>query len=481
MKKNQFSNKFETQNTDYLIKDFRYKALFEQTSDAVFMISLNLEFLEANHQALEMLGYKSFELEGLPFYKVISLKENGAGIHDYSADPNAPHQIYERIFVRKDGTTLPVEVSTSIVYDYEGKPSHIQSFVRDITERKKIEQVLIDSEKRNRVVVDAFPDLVFRINDKGILIDFSANEEHPLYRPREELFGTHISDIFPEKSSELMMEKVFDTIKFNKENIFEHKFPEDSRLYEIRLYLIGEKEILGVVRDVSERARLEQMKSDFINRASHELRTPLTSAIIMADLIQEGGTEEELKEYWEILLSELNRQKILIERFLVAGRLESNMLIMEKTSVDLLPIIKESIASVSPIARQKRIVFTEDIPENLPNVIGEVSGLQQVFINLLNNAVKFSPEGNTVELKAFVKASDVCVTIRDHGLGIPKEAIPNLFERFFRARNVTLAEIPGSGVGLYIVRSILEELGGTISVKSDEGEGSTFEIWLSKA
>ena len=123
----------------------------------------------------------------------------------------------------------------------------------------------------------------------------------------------------------------------------------------------------------------------------------------------------------------------------------------------------------------------QDFPEKLPNVLGEISGLQQVFINLLNNAVKFSPEGNKVELKAFVKTNGVCITIRDHGLGIPKDAIPNLFERFFRARNVTLAEIPGSGVGLYIVRSILEELGGTISVKSDVGEGSTFEIWLSKA
>jgi signal transduction histidine kinase len=112
------------------------------------------------------------------------------------------------------------------------------------------------------------------------------------------------------------------------------------------------------------------------------------------------------------------------------------------------------------------------------HILGDVSGLSQVFINLINNAVKFSPEGKTVEVLAALGEREARVSIVDHGLGIPPEAIQHLFERFFRARNVTVAEIPGSGIGLYIVKSIVDELGGKIEVDSELNQGTTFIVYL---
>jgi signal transduction histidine kinase len=221
------------------------------------------------------------------------------------------------------------------------------------------------------------------------------------------------------------------------------------------------------------------MKSDFINRASHELRTPLTSAILMTELLQLGGTQEEMAEYLSTLMRELTRQKNLINELLLAGRLESGKMQLESVSIDLIPVLKESAQAIKAMASLHNISIKLETSPSPMNVLGDAGGLSQVFTNLINNAVKFSPEGKTVEVVAVKgEGNEAYISITDHGLGIPSESIPHLFERFYRARNVTVAEIPGSGVGLYIVKSIVDELGGRIEVKSEVNHGTTFVVYL---
>ena len=186
----------------------------------------------------------------------------------------------------------------------------------------------------------------------------------------------------------------------------------------------------------------------------------------------------EAVEDWQILTSELNRQKILIERLLIAGRLESGMMKLDHLPLDIVPIVEESIRAVKPIAGKKNISMNLPAQLEATRIIGDKSGLQQVFINLLNNAVKFSPEGSAIDIDVQNVAEEVLVIISDHGLGIPAEALPHLFERFYRARNVTIAEIPGSGIGLYIVKTIVEELGGSIMVDSAINQGTRFFVRL---
>jgi two-component system phosphate regulon sensor histidine kinase PhoR len=257
--------------------------------------------------------------------------------------------------------------------------------------------------------------------------------------------------------------------------------PFSASDYESRLLPISMTEALIVIRDMTDQARLDRMKSDFINRASHELRTPLTTAILMTELIQGGGSQNDLDHYWQTLTNELDRQKILIDRLLIAGRLESGMMEMENTLLNLIPALEESIFAVKPIANKRNISIELSAPQKALLVIGDKSGLQQVFINLINNAIKFSPKGGAVEVGVKCIEDQVCVSITDHGLGIPPEAMPHLFKRFYRAKNVTIAEIPGSGIGLYIVKSIVEALGGEINVESLQNKGTTFTVTLRNA
>ncbi len=621
-------------------EDLHYRALFEQTSECVFIIGMDFRYLAANQQALRLLGYEEHELLGMPVSDVMS-QDDSLGRQSVIEDQSS---VYERILKRKDGSTLPVEVSTSVVYDENDQPSYIQSIARDISERKNAEWILkrqtqilsvigdatarllrassieikipevleslglamdvfccaifeIDTfsaspfvqvrykwqrseetsfeisseidpyipglletsngyfsscgaeenrnasfsnpmfvaipingslgswgflgffdegnwlswspseldaaqtaanligsalqrnryeetirlnETRNRIILDALPDLLIRIEIDGAILDYSANSDHPLYIHRDMVTGKKLSQIWPEEIVARIIGAMNDDAFVSRCYLDEFQLPYSNHTYEARLYPLSLSEALIVIRDITEQAKLNEMKSDFINRASHELRTPLTSAMLMTELIQEGGTTEELNEYWRTLKSELNRQKILIDRLLIAGRLESGMMKLEISSMDIIPVLEESVMAVKPIATKGKVSLNLTAQHRAIQVIGDKSGLQQVFINLINNAVKFSRQGGTVNIVILENETEVLIRISDSGVGIPQQAIPHLFERFYRAKNVTIAEIPGSGIGLYIVKSIVEALGGTIHVESVVDQGTTFTVSLKR-
>ena len=132
--------------------------------------------------------------------------------------------------------------------------------------------------------------------------------------------------------------------------------------------------------------------------------------------------------------------------------------------------------AVKPIGDKRNISIKLMNQETDFHIFGDKSGLQQVFINLINNAIKFSPKGSTIIVGIWKGNDQVHISIADQGIGIPSDAVPHLFQRFYRAKNVTIAEIPGSGIGLYIVKSIIEKLGGEINVESVPNSGTTFTV-----
>ena len=348
-------------------------------------------------------------------------------------------------------------------------------------QRVQYEETIRVNEFRNRAIIDAFPDLLIRIDSSGKILDYSSSPNHPLFVHRDIITGKNLYETWPE---EIVIKVIGDENR--KKIVASHwwegfQLPFSSSIYESRLHPINQGEALIIIRDITDIIRLNEMKTDFINRASHELRTPLTSAILMTDLIQQGGTPEEQKEYWQILKNELNRQKNLIDRLLMAGRLESGMVKLESVELDLIPVLEESMQAVKPIANKKKINLTLDTPQRPVKILGDDSALQQIFINLITNSVKFSPQGGKVDLIVGKSKDYIDVSIVDQGMGISPEAVPHLFEKFYRARNVTVAEIPGSGIGLYIVKSIIEELHGKIDVRSEINKGTVFTVHLLKS
>jgi two-component system, sensor histidine kinase and response regulator len=340
---------------------------------------------------------------------------------------------------------------------------------------------LRESEARSRALVNAMPDTLLRMTLAGKILDFKSRDAFGQEISPETMIGRLADTWLPPPAMTLLPNALAQATASQQPQTFEYTVPaagQADQHFEARLVIGGPDEVVLIIRDVSERARLEQMKSDFIHRAAHDLRTPLTTASLAASIIQEGGTPEELEQYWKILRNELSRQRELIEELLTLGRLESGTFQLAPGALEVAPFLGEAVESVRPLAEKRRVRLTSTVDPDLPRIEGDRNGLLQVLINLLDNAIKFSPPGTTVELEAVARADGVCLRVHDQGIGIPAADIPHLFTRFFRAGNAIRNEVQGTGVGLFIAKAIVDQLNGHISIESELDAGTTFEVWL---
>ncbi len=248
-----------------------------------------------------------------------------------------------------------------------------------------------------------------------------------------------------------------------------------------------EREIahLASLRDITERKRaeeklheLDRMKSEFIANISHELRTPLHSIRGFTKLMLGGKVPdpETQKEFLSTIDKQSERLGKLIDSLLDMSRLESGRFRIQKQRLPIKDIIHETVGSFYTLVSEKGTVINEDIPATLPEIEADGERVRQVMVNLLSNAIKFSNDGGSVTVKGNVNDSELLVQVTDRGIGIPKEAMPHLFERFYRAQD-SMAR-GGAGLGLYISKQIIEAHGGRIWAESKVGEGSTFSFTL---
>ncbi len=436
-------------------------------------------YVEINNTFSQVIGYSPAEIIGHTSSE-LNLFRNPA--HRQSILDQMLQQGFVRNveidIVTKTGQVRHGSFSADVIHLYDGP--YLLTVMNDITDRKVVEAALQQSEARNAALLNAIPDLMFIFSDDGTLLNFKSTDDQLLFGSPTEIIGKTINDILPPKVANSTTQAIAQTLETGQIQMFEYQlhFPDGLHTFEARLVVITDNEVLAIVRDISERARLEQMKTDFIHRASHELRTPLTTAMMMVELIREGGPEDELQEYWEILGLEMERQRELIEDLLTVGRLESGNFQLNPVPLSLTAVFENVAPAVTTLAEMRQINFEWHIYPELPSINGDANGLQQVFINLLGNAVKFSPAGETITVWAVPTTGGLLVQVADNGLGIPPDDLPHLFDRFFRAANATRNEIPGSGVGLYIVKSVVEALGGKIFVNSVLDKGTTFVVWL---
>ncbi len=344
--------------------------------------------------------------------------------------------------------------------------------------RKWAESALLQSEARYKAVLDAIPDSMFRISAAGVIRDYFSSDSESLALPVEKIPGAVLTNFLPPDVARHALEKISAAIQSSQKQTLEYQLTIDGRPhhFEARFVASGQDEVVAIVRNVSERARLEQMKSDFINRAVHDLRTPLTTIILMVRLLEGECTPEEHEEYWNVLKDEVERERILIQDLLTVGQLESNRWKVKAIPVDPLSPLNSSVQSILPQASEKRIRINVARPVGDFEIMADVVSLQQVFTNLLNNAVKFTPPEGLIEVACTAQEKAISIRIHDSGVGIPPEDLPMLFGRFYRGRNAIEQEIPGSGLGLYIVKSIVEHFGGQIEVESQPGQGAAFTL-----
>lgn len=235
--------------------------------------------------------------------------------------------------------------------------------------------------------------------------------------------------------------------------------------------------------EANERLRtLDRMKTDFVSVATHQLRTPLSairwtlSMLLKGDL---GTLNDEQRVFIMKTYESNNRMITLLGDMLLSDRIDSGKLPPSKIPVSLPDLIDNLLLEMRPIAAKKQIAI--EFPQSgasMTSVYFDPHHMRAVFQNLLENAVKYSKSGGVVAITLAQDKERTTITIADHGIGIPPDQQKDVFTRFFRARNAIKVETDGSGLGLFIVKNIIERGGGTISFESIENEGTTFRIEL---
>jgi len=240
-----------------------------------------------------------------------------------------------------------------------------------------------------------------------------------------------------------------------------------------------QKVLIGFFHDVTEEKRVEAIKRDFVANVSHELRTPLASIKGYAETLLDGALEDKatLKNFLTIIDRHANRMTALIEDLLTLSMLESHQMPMSFESLDIKGLINSVIQGFEKQAKDKDIELIMNIGIEIPKITADKDRLEQVIVNLVDNAVKYTNKG-TVRVLAEKSDDMLQVNVEDTGIGIPEKDIPRIFERFYRVDKGRSRELGGTGLGLAIVKHIIQGHNGKIWVKSQPGKGTTFSFTI---
>jgi two-component system phosphate regulon sensor histidine kinase PhoR len=245
-----------------------------------------------------------------------------------------------------------------------------------------------------------------------------------------------------------------------------------------------------VLHDITELRRLENIRKDFVANVSHELRTPLTSIKGYVEALLDGGKDdpETSRRFLDIILKQSDRLNLILEDLLQLSKIESGQVLFKREPLHFSSVIERTVAMLKPLADKKGHRLTSWVAPDLPLITGDEERLVQVLTNLIDNAIKYTPEHGTVTVAAHRATAEpapagstveqVELTVTDTGIGIPEQARPRVFERFYRVDKARSRELGGTGLGLAIVKHIVEGHGGQVWVEANVPTGSRFVVRL---
>jgi two-component system phosphate regulon sensor histidine kinase PhoR len=338
------------------------------------------------------------------------------------------------------------------------------------------------SQERNRLVaaLNSSIDAVVAVTDDGRIAFVNVAAERLFLRSHEELVDNPLVWVMPD-------EQVIEALRASREESHRERRvvnrPNRQQLQVITTPIIGggKWSALAVFHDLTDVKRVEEMRRDFVANVSHELRTPLASIKAVIETLQGGALEdrEVAQEFLSRADAEVDRLVQLVEELLELSRIESGEAPLARQPVEMAAVLTEALDRLRPQAQKQHVSLTLEIASNLPPIIGDAERLERAAVNLIHNALKFTPAGGSVHVSARFVGGAVTVKVSDTGVGIAPEDLPRIFERFYKGDRARSAG--GTGLGLAVVKHTVEAHGGTVSVQSEPGHGSTFAFSIPAA
>jgi two-component system, OmpR family, phosphate regulon sensor histidine kinase PhoR len=315
--------------------------------------------------------------------------------------------------------------------------------------------------------------------DDRMVVDLANETAHQLVgRPTGSLLGRSAIEAFIDPIIDRIARSARGSGSANGELTLRR---DDGPTLVVRARRSADSGVWLIMEDVSELRRLQRIRAEFIDNLSHELRTPLTTVSLLAEtLVREADNAGEaiparMRDRIGKIEVETDHLVQMVQELLDLSRIESGGPLVMLDEVDLGRLAAASVERLRLFAERQDVNLQTDVADGLPTVRGNEDRLGQVFVNLLHNAVKFSPDGGVVVVQVRAMAKEVIVSVEDHGIGIPKADQSRIFERFYMADKARRRG-GGTGLGLAIARHVVEAHGGRIRVESHEGRGSTFSF-----
>ena len=477
----------------------QYRLLFESNPQPMWVYDIEtLGFLAVNDAAVHHYGYSRAEFLTMSI-KDIRPPEDVQLLSNYLASATAEVDYAgEWRHRKKDGTTIIVEI-TATRLKFAGRRAEFV-LAQDVTERKRAEKALRISEDRYRDLVDNSHELICTHDLDGKVLSVNPWAARVLGYPRERLVGINIRDgLLPEYRLQFDDYLRTVTTEGSARGVMKVRTASgETRLWEyyntLRTEGVETPIVRGMAHDVTERrqalkrekeARLEaeaanRLKDEFLSTLSHELRTPLTAIVGWSDLLlHDEVAPHKRREAIETIARNANSQGQLINDLLEVSRIITGKLRLEFAECEPESVIQAAVEAVRPTAEAKGVKLQILLEPDSGSVFGDHERLQQIVWNLLSNAVKFTPHGGLVQVRLQRIESQVEIVVADTGVGINPEFLPHVFERFRQADGSTTRNYGGLGLGLAIVRHLVELHGGTVSVESaGENRGTTFSVRL---
>ncbi|MBF2552129.1 two-component system histidine kinase PnpS [Listeria seeligeri] len=444
----------------------------QNKTDGVLRISISLESVDTavaklwGNLAL-IFGIALIIIAGISVFIARKITKPVREIIEVSTDL-ANHKYDSRIHGKVSGELKDLSISVNML---------AESLETQMFEIKQNEQRL------NAIVQNLVSGVMLINADKQVIM---TNRTMYQILGETEITGKPFYEVIKSFALSQLIDATFETKTMQQKEIILY-FPREMILDASVSPILGEDgEITGIIlllHDITQIRHLENVRSEFVTNVSHELKTPVTALKGFAETLLDGAMYDEtlLKKFLTIIKEESDRLHRLIMDILALSRIEQNPVTKDVETVDVDDVIEQSVRTIFELATEKNIQVSA--PEKtIPPVIIETNRdqLQQILINLLSNAINYTPVDGKVEVKLMERESEVIIEVTDNGIGIPAKDIDRVFERFYRVDKARSRHSGGTGLGLSIVKHLVENCGGRIEVKSQEEVGSTFRVTLPK-
>lgn len=451
-------------------------------SEVLALISNDWKFKFVSNTASHVISYSPEELVGKSFFEKIH-KDDLDTVLKQTESVKSRNNVFVLNYrlTTKNGNNIWIENTLRKVND------EYISVMRDISSKKSAEDLL----KRFMEAVDSSPDCIVMANlNKVIMYANPAVEELTGYKTAE-IIGKNANFLWTGLMDDEFSNRLWTTVKDNKtrfygeiNNIRKNQIPYIADLRVIPI-LDNQHEVnffVGTLRDITRAKEIDRMKTEFISLASHQLRTPLTAIKWRLEMMisgEEGDITESQKNYLREIDHSNERMIELVNGLLNISRIESGRLIIDPKPTSLETLMLSALDEVEVKIKEKKLKVHLSFQTNIIDINVDPKLIRNAFLNLLTNAVKYTPAEGEIFVSIYIDGNDAIIKVKDTGYGIPKSDQGRVFEKFFRADNIQKIETEGTGLGLYLIKAIVDASGGKIWFESDENKGTTFWIALS--